>query len=118
MIVHVAMLYVVPPVLAAAPLRDTATTACERSRRMFCTGFQTGSQHTQNIKSTINIVAKAGYPKFEALNISLIFGRVERDMPAVGGTNVSEANKVWMTSTRVGGSESSRIRIEMASRSG
>jgi hypothetical protein len=70
------------------------------------------------MRSTSNIVAKAGYPRLDALNMSLTLGRVESEMPAVGGTKVREANRVWMMSTSVGGSERRRMRIEMASRSG
>ena len=44
-VLHVSMLYVGPPLLDAAPLRDTAMTVCERSKNILCIGFQTGSQH-------------------------------------------------------------------------
>ena len=44
-VLHVKILYVGPPLLEAAPLKDTAMTVCDRSKNMLCMGFQTGSQH-------------------------------------------------------------------------
>ena len=72
--------------------------------------------------SEISIVKIEGPPAAVAWNQSPMDGTEENEfqvrLAVAGGTNVREAKRVWMVMTRVGGSESKRMRMAMASRRG
>lgn len=72
--------------------------------------------------SAVNMVKIEGPPDAVAWNQSPTGGKVVKvfheRLAVAGGTKVREAKRVWMVMIRVGGRESRRIRMAMASRSG
>lgn len=59
---HMTALFVVPFVLEAAPLNESAMTACARSRPMFLTGIGMKTQRPKNMTSINTTVAIDGAP--------------------------------------------------------
>jgi hypothetical protein len=120
MTTHKNILFVVPPLPAAAPPSDIAMTACARSNEKFCTGTHNSSHIIRMKTSAKRIVKREGVP-LEPWNMSARDGRAERadrDVPVCGGTKVRVAKRKWTMVRTVGGSWSRMMRMARTSRRG